>query len=68
MDAVISSAFIIEQKLRDFLALRDLLTEWSKEKDNFRLIHSTWSGKKYWVIKENDWDLLQRIKRGENHE
>jgi len=64
-EAVISSAFVIEQKLKDFLELRNTLSGYAREKPNFRLIHATFSSKKYYVIKEADWKLLQKIKRGE---
>lgn len=65
LEAVVSSAFIMELKLKDFLELRELLTEWSRSRKNFRLIHHTFSSKKYYVIKESDWRLLQKIRGGE---
>lgn len=69
LEAVVSSAFVVELRLKEFFTIRNMFREWETLKDNFRVIHLTFSNREFYIVKKQEYQrFVEWKKRVENKE
>jgi len=64
LEAVVSSAFVVELQINDFFKLRELLRQWERSKKTFRIIHITFSNREFYIVKRREYQKFLEWKRG----
>ena len=63
LDVRLSCAFLLSCSFKNFLEIRELIKNHLSETYGERLFHNTASSVKLYLIKEDDYDLLQEAKQ-----
>lgn len=62
MDVRLSVAFLLTCSFRSYVEIRELIEELLEDRRGERIIHGTGSSVKLYIVKEDDYNLLQEIK------
>ena len=63
LDVRLSVAFLLQCSLRSYVEIRELIEEHLEDKKGERVIHGTGSSVKLFIVKEDDYELLQEVKQ-----
>lgn len=67
LDVRVSCAIIVFSSLGSFVEIREMIKEYLSNKKGERYIHGTAASVKLFIVKENDYELLQQVKKEQKH-
>lgn len=67
LDVRVSCAIIVFTSLGSFVEIREMIKEYLKHKKGERFIHGTAASVRLFIVKEDDYELLQQVKKERKH-